>query len=117
MSDNIEERIKDTIKSKLRSNDSLDEKTTALINKLFEIIPGLKEEAEQEKKPQVETTASGTENENENNEANEIPLEEIMYNDTLYHKDNHGGIWDINNELVGVYNKGNIAFFSNNDCL
>ena len=105
MSDNIEERIKDAIKNKLKSNDKLDEKTTELINKLFEIFPDLKDEPKKNK--QIETVTP-----NINDDKNEIVLEEITYNNILYYKDKHNGVWDTNTELVGVYNKGQVLLFN-----
>jgi len=106
MNNSIEERIKDIIKNKLKDDDEMDEKTKEQISKFFDKID-LKNESKTNTKLVEQNTAI-------NVNTNEIVLDEITHNDTVYYKDKHNGVWNENAELVGVYNKGQVILFGPN---
>lgn len=99
--DNVEEKLKDIIKNKLHSGNNLDDNTMDLINKLYEIFPNLKNEQGDKTN---QTNKYTTDN-------NEIVLDEFVYNDIVYYKDKHGGVWDNKAELVGIVYKGQVYLF------
>lgn len=105
--DNIEDRIKSIIQTKLQNNEfknSLDDDKMEIIEKLFEMFPDLKD---QTKFIDNKNNQSSINVENDNDE-NEIILSEFQIADKIYYKDKYGGIWNDNAEMIGTTKKNDI---------
>lgn len=102
--ENIEDRIKSIISSKMQENDfkeGMDDKKMELIEKLFEIFPDLKEKNKFIIEPKKNIVVE--------DESDEIILDEFKYNDKIYYKDKLGAIWDENANILGVTKKNDEA--------
>ena len=92
---NIEEKVQEILINKLQNNKSikdLNENDIKTIKKLFDLFP------EMQKKfgKYLESTSD------DQNNDEEIVLEEVVINKTIYYKDARGGIWDTSANLVGI---------------
>jgi|688.fasta_scaffold233316_3 hypothetical protein len=98
MEENIEDRIKNIIKTKLKDNnfkDNLGDGNDEFVEKLFKIFPELKDDKKMASKNNVAIIGS--------NNDEEIVLEEFKIDDMIYYKDAYNGIWNTNAELIGTY--------------
>ena len=105
--DNIEDRIKSIIQTKLQNNEfknSLDDNKMEIIEKLFEIFPDLKDQTKFIDNNNNNNNQSGINVENDNSE-NEIVLSEFQIMDKTYYKDKYGGMWNDNAEIIGTSKK------------
>ena len=109
MEENIEDRIKTIISNKMNNNkfkNGLDKEKVDIIEKIFEIFPDLKDEK------QYILNDYKRKNQIHNDNANEIILEEFIFNEKTYYTDKFNNIWDESAELIGVRKGDNCLFFN-----
>ena len=97
--ENIEDKVKNIISSKLKNGGQLAQNDIKTIEKLFELFPDLKKKF------------NGYINNNKNNmeltDESVIILDEIEIDKVTFYKDSRGGIWDTTADLVGIVNNKN----------
>ena len=96
---NIQDRVKNILLNTLndsKSENNLNNETMELLDKLFELFPELKNENKHLiKKKSLHNIIN-------EKDLNEIVLDEFKIKDKVYYRDQNGGIWNQDAQLIGI---------------